>query len=245
MGQKRGFSLIELLVVIAIIGVLFAVALPMFGNAGKQDAEGGAEQLMTTFRQARQHAIAKRQWTLMVFPNRDGGAYSGVGGDTLDKCLRSYAVLAVENSMDGLAGSAQIPSNMKFAFVSDWKRLPTGVTFDDDDTLNGNYVFGAMNGGQATYTGAFLFPMDPANPAALTRPMGALLFKPNGRVYVMHDTNANGHYWQDVDHTKIHVTATKHYEEAGGGLVGPTAVAGTTAVVQIRNKTGQVHLEGP
>ena len=35
-----------------------------------------AGELMTTLRQARQHAIGKRQWTLVVFPNRDGGAYA-------------------------------------------------------------------------------------------------------------------------------------------------------------------------
>ena len=39
---KRGFTLIELLVVIAIIGVLFAVAMPVFENAGKKDTNRAA-----------------------------------------------------------------------------------------------------------------------------------------------------------------------------------------------------------
>ena len=175
----------------------------------------------------------------MVFPNRDGGAYAAAD---IGKCLRGYAVLAVKNSMDGLAGAAQIPANMDFEFASDWRTLPEGVTFDDDAALNGNFVFGAPNGGQATYAGAFRFPLDPANPNRLMRPMGAVLFKPNGRAYVMHDGNAGGPYWQDVDHSKIYVTSAKFYEPAGGALAGPTVVPGTSVAVQIRNKTGQVQL---
>ena len=74
---------------------------------------------------------------------------------------------------------------MQLEFVSDWKYLPEGIYFDDDDGLSGNFVFGASSGGQPTYTANFDFPIAPGNPA--TRPMGAVLFKPNGRAYVMMD----------------------------------------------------------
>ncbi len=238
--RMRGFSLIELLVAVAIVGVLFAVGLAVFANAGKRNPERGATTLMTTLRLARQHAIAQRQWTFAVFPNRDGGAYAG---NDLVKCLRGFAVLAVANDMERLDKTAQIPANMDFAFVTDWTYLPEGITFDDDPALPGNFTFGAPNGAQDTYTGAFLFPLDPAQPHVLVRPMGAVLFKPNGRAYVMHDNSPSGSYWQDVDGSKIHVTAAKAYGEAGGALTGPDPVpGGTTVVVRIRNKTGQVEI---
>jgi prepilin-type N-terminal cleavage/methylation domain-containing protein len=239
MGRKNGFSLIELLVVMVIVGVLFAAGLFVFENAGDKTTAPAAQELMGTLRLARQHAVAHRQWTLVVFPNRDGGPYTGVGGDSLAKCLRGYAVLAVKNSLDGVAGPAQIPANMDFAFVADWKTLPEGVVFDDDPALAGNYVFGA--GG--AYTGAFSFPLDPANPVNPVRPMGAVLFKPNGRAYVMHDASPTGHFWQDVDGSKLYLTSEKHYEAAGGVLAGPVAVPGTRSVVAIRNKTGQAELQ--
>ena len=237
--KDGGFSVIELLVVVAIIGLLFAVAMVVFENGGKKDTDRAGLEVMTALRQARQHAIAKRQWTLVVFPNRDGGPY---GAGDIDKCLRGYAVLGVKNSMDGVEGVDQVPKNMEFEFITDWKKLPAGVTFDDDAGLGGNFVFGAPNGVQPTYTGAFLFPLDPAQPNALVRPMGAVLFKPNGRGYVMHDSQPNGKYWQDVDHSKLHLTSTKFYEAAGGVLTGPQTIPGTTVVVEIRNKTGQVHI---
>ncbi len=243
-NRKPGFTLIELLVVIAIIGVLFAVAMPIFENAGRKDPARAAQQVIGTLRLARQHAINKRQWVVVVFPTRDGGAFTGKDAD---KCLRSYAVLAATNNLDG---TYQFDSNlrdprsqdMQFTFISDWKTLPDGIYFDEDRNLSGNYVFGALNGTAATYTGAFDFPLDPANPHILTRPMGAVLFKPNGRAYVLHDSNANGKYWQDTDKSKIYVTSAKYFENPGGVLSAGTAIPGTSTVVQVRNKTGQVQI---
>jgi prepilin-type N-terminal cleavage/methylation domain-containing protein len=247
-SRRAGFTLIELLVVIAIIGVLFAVAMPIFENAGRKDPERAAYQVMSTLRLARQHAIAKRQWTMVVFPTRDSGNTFPEGH--LDKCLRGYAVLAATNNLDGeyrpeWGASFRNPPlpYMQLVFVSDWKLLPEGIYFDDDKELTGNYVFGCPNGSQPTYTGAFPLPLDPAKPNVRNQKMGVVLFKPNGRAFVMHDSSAKGKFWQDVDYSRIYLTSAKYYDQEGNTLTAPKAIsAGTNTSIYIRNKTGQMHI---
>lgn len=232
-----GFTLIELLVVIAIIGVLFAVAMPVFENAGRKDTNRAAQQVINTMRLARQNAIAKRQWTLVVFPNRDGG------GDADEKrCLRSYAVIAVTNNMEKLSRKEQNPNNMQFEFASDWKYLPEGIYFDEhcEDGMvatNGNYLFKSRSQN-------FKYPLKPETPNVQERPMGVMLFRPNGRAYVMKtESETSGKIWQDLGGAKIYLTSSWYYEMDGGKLSdGVDTKTGTNTVILINNKTGQVNI---
>lgn len=116
---RRGFTLAELLVVIAIIGIMFLIALPIFGNlAGQSKLEAAANKVHSAAKLARQYARANNQPTFIVFHNADTTA------DT-DLQYRSFAVFSINVHTPVIP----VPQDNGY-YISEWEILPEGVVFD-------------------------------------------------------------------------------------------------------------------
>lgn len=232
--RKRGFTLIELMVVISIIAVLFIVAMPVWENIGKKDTKKAAIQLMTTLRLARQHAVAKRQWTLVVFPTT---TFNAERESDLKKQMRSYAVLGVTNDMAAFIRTEQTPDNMKFEFISDWRYFSDGVYLEDDTALKEYWLLREQSP-------KFKYPLFPGASDSDSVPMAVLLFRPNGRAYVMKGVSSEDtkKYWQDTE-ARIFLTSRKVYlKDKKVMKASPVEIDGARLAIQINNKTGQVKL---
>lgn len=114
---KAAFTLAELLVVLAIMGLLFVLALPMFGTLTVQSRlEAAANAVHSAAKMARQYAVAHHQPTYLVFNE-------GQTGD--EAAYRAYAVFSINVHTN----ARPVPQAAGY-FATGWEHLPAGVVFD-------------------------------------------------------------------------------------------------------------------
>lgn len=132
MSSERGYTLIEMLVGIAIIGVVSAIAVPVFLESNsRNNLWTGSERIGATIRQARLRAISTNTTYRVVF-NCPGANQ-----------LRSL-VMTGDTTIDDAAGRCTQTRAGDTGVIE----LPTSISFDAEDAtalqVTGRGVFAAL-----------------------------------------------------------------------------------------------------
>ncbi len=126
-SNKRGFTLVELLAVITIIAIMVAVSIPAMRALQGTALQTGARQVQNELMLARQYAITQRLPVRFVICV---GTNSMPDRGTNHVC-RAYSIVAATNDVNNVL--------VGWTPVQDWRFLPEGVLFSDQNDRGGFY----------------------------------------------------------------------------------------------------------
>ena len=130
--KQRGFTLIELMIVVAIIGVLAAVAIPMFmGHMKHAKASEAMLQLNKMAVDAKTYYFANTKYpqgTANVLPGADGGACA-----TANRRFAVSSAWAADSVWSGLGFEIDEPNMFSYHFASTATNIAQGLAVGDLD----------------------------------------------------------------------------------------------------------------
>jgi prepilin-type N-terminal cleavage/methylation domain-containing protein len=218
--KRRGFTLIELLLVVVIMGILMAVAIPSFDAFSIKGTRAAVPPLHSTLRLARQFAVTKRQPVWIIFPVEVTDAET----NDISKLLRAYAVITTNSQAE------------KYEYLTDWKYLPKGVSFIEQSHYSGfNVISNIDTVGNAT---RFPFPSE----ADGAERMAAVMFKPNGKLYVYDDSSGEWTLGSIPNLTRVILSNARLITENYPNIQ-VQHIPGTTNLITVYNLTGNISVD--
>jgi type IV pilus assembly protein PilA len=137
-AKEEGFTLVELLVVIVIIGVIAAIALPIFSEQQKKSLKAGMKSDVRTLNAAVQTYLVKN-------PNATGMSFARDGSKTPSGTLATTPLFTAVSASDS-NGKLRLRGMTTANAIGAWNGYVIIGYFDDLDSVRWTYTYNSQTG---------------------------------------------------------------------------------------------------